>query len=248
MIISTIIITKNEENNIADCIDSVRFSDQIIVIDNNSNDRTVEIAKLNKAEVVSKEFKSFSAQREEGIKLNNSDWILYLDADERVSAELKNEILNTINQNDSKDLYKLKRKNFYFKKHEWQVVEHMERLFKKNSIKGWYGKIHESPKYTGEVGELENPIIHFTHTDLTSMLNKTIKWSDLEAQLRFDSNHPKMTWWRFPRVMLTTFLNYYVKQKGYKLGTAGLIESVFQSYSTFITYSKLWEIQEAKSS
>ncbi len=248
MSLSTIIITKNEEKNIAECIDSVHFSDEIIVIDNESSDRTIDLAKKYGAEVISKKFDDFSKQREEGLRISKSDWILYLDADERITNELKVEILSIISDESSRDAYKIKRKNFYFRKYEWQVVEKMERLFKKSNISGWHGKIHESPTIKGDIGELENPMLHFTHSDLTSMLSKTIKWSDAEAKIRLDANHPKMTWWRFPRVMISTFLSYYIKQKGYKLGSAGLVESVFQSYSTFITYTKLWELQASRSS
>jgi len=248
MTITTIIITKNEEKNIADCIDGVRFSDQIIVIDNESIDRTIDLAKKYGAEVISKKFDDFSKQREEGLKTNKSEWILYLDADERITPELKNEILSTISDKNANDAYKIKRNNFYFRKYEWQNNEKMERLFKKSAISGWHGQIHESPIVKGEIGELINPMQHFTHTDLASMLSKTIKWSDTEAKIRFDANHPKMTWWRFPRVMISSFLTYYIKQKGYKLGSAGLVESIFQSYSTFITYAKLWELQNSKSS
>ena len=76
------------------------------------------------------------------------------------------------------------------------------------------------------------------------MLEKTNEWSEIEAKLRYGANHPKMNTLRFIKVIMSTFLNYYIKQKGYKLGTVGLIESMFQAYSTFITYSKLWEMQK----
>ena len=244
MNLTTIIITKNEEKNIEECIKSVKFSNQIIVVDNNSKDRTVEIAKKLDAEVISGEFSDFSKQREAGMLAVKQDWVLYLDADERISDELKGEIEKTIEDKDAKDVYKIKRKNFYFGNHEWYYYAKLERLFKKDSLKGWFGKIHESPVYTGSVGELHGFIDHYTHQDLSSMLDKTIEWSDTEAEIRLEAKHPKMTWWRFPRVMITTFLSYYFKQKGYKAGTAGLIESIYQSFSTFITYSKLWEMQK----
>lgn len=247
MNLTTIIITKNEEKNIADCLDSVKFSDEIIVVDNNSTDLTPEIAKKFGAKVIREKFESFSAQREAGLKAAKSDWVLYLDADERISEKLKENILETIKDNNTKEVYKIKRKNFYFYKYEWKFYDDLERLFKKDALKSWYGEIHESPNFIGEVGSLNGFIIHYTHNDLTSMLNKTIKWSDTEAKLRIEANHPNMGWWRFPRVMVPTFFNYYVRQKGYKLGTAGLIESIFQSYSMFITYAKLWEMQQKKS-
>jgi hypothetical protein len=76
------------------------------------------------------------------------------------------------------------------------------------------------------------------------MLNKTIDWSQTEAQLRYSGKHPKMAGWRFFRVMATGFFNSYIRQKGYKAGTAGLIESIYQGYSMFITYARLWEMQQ----
>jgi len=78
------------------------------------------------------------------------------------------------------------------------------------------------------------------------MLEKTISWSEVEAQLRYDSSHPKMTWWRFPRVMFRAFADSYIRQKGWKAGTAGVVESMYQSFSMFITYARLWEMQQGK--
>lgn len=243
MNLTTIIITKNEEANIVDAIESVKFSNNIIVVDNDSKDRTVELAKRNGADVVIKKFDSFSKQREFVLKEIKSDWILYIDADERVTDELREDIEKIILNKDSKDAYKIKRRNYYFGEHEWYFNENMERLFRIDSLKGWSGEIHESPVYVGEVGQLNGFLNHYTHKDLSSMLEKTIKWSDTEAKIRYEAKHPKMSWWRFPRVMLTTFFTYFIKQKGYKAGTAGLVECIYQSYSTFITYAKLWEMQ-----
>ncbi len=78
------------------------------------------------------------------------------------------------------------------------------------------------------------------------MVNKTNTWSDTEAKLRLEAKHPQITWWRFPRVMTTAFVDSFFRQKGYKAGTAGIIESIYQSFSMFITYAKLWEMQEEK--
>ncbi len=112
--------------------------------------------------------------------------------------------------------------------------------------KGWKGQLHESPVIEGEVGELNGYLLHYTHRTLSQMLKKTIEWSRVEAQLRYNSGHPKMSWWRFPRVMISTFFDYYIVQRGYKIGTAGLIESMYQSFSIFVTYARLWELQNSK--
>src|SRR3990167_417999 len=113
------------------------------------------------------------------------------------------------------------------------------------SMKGFAQKIVviETPKIKGSFSEIKSPILHLTHRNLYQMLEKTNEWSEYEAKLRFDSKHPKMSWWRFLRIMLTAFFNSYLLEKGYKNGTAGIIESIYQSFSMFITYAKLWEKQ-----
>jgi hypothetical protein len=79
------------------------------------------------------------------------------------------------------------------------------------------------------------------------MVQKTNSWSDIEARLRLEANHPPVSWWRIIRVMITGFVNSYFSQQGWRAGTVGFIESIYQAYSIFITYAKLWELQQKKS-
>lgn len=248
--ISAIVVAKNEENMIADCLDSLSFCDEVIVIDNGSEDRTEDIAKRMGAKVFVLETDDFSKLRNFGLKKSKGDWVLYVDADERISDELKKSIKHLIANSDRVQQlngYFLKRKNFYLgpsKKNEWPYIEKTQRLFRRSSLKEWEGKLHESPIVIGEIGEIgEGFLLHYTHRDLASMLAKTIEWSKIEAELRFAASHPKVTWWRLFRVMLTVFLDYYIKQGGWKVGTVGIIESVYQAFSMFITYARLWEMQ-----
>lgn len=243
--ISGIVITKNEEEMIGEALDSLSFCDEIIVIDNGSTDTTREIAEEKRARIFEIQTNDFSELRNFGLSKAEYDWILYLDADERVNDELKDSIVKTISENSEHPAFFLKRKNYYFGKHEWPYIEKLQRLFKKANLKGWKGRLHESPVFEGEAGLLKDGfILHFTHRDLESMLSKTIEWSSAEAFLRYNSGHPKMTWWRFPRVMTTAFLNSYIGQKGYKAGVVGVIESIYQAFSMFITYARLWELQK----
>jgi glycosyltransferase involved in cell wall biosynthesis len=245
--ISVIILTKNVEGLIADCIDSVSFCDEVIVIDDGSTDRTAELAKMLGATVYPLIARSFSERRNFGLKKTKGKWVLYIDADERISSELKEAIVKVIKEDKGKyDAYKLQRKNFYFGNHEWPYIEHLERLFKRTALKEWQGQLHETATVAGKIGKLDGFLLHYTHRDLTSMVDKTIQWSEVEAELRFNTNHPKMVWWRFFRVMATAFYDSFVKQKGYKAGTAGVVESIYQSFSMFITYARLWEMQEGK--
>ena len=246
MNISAIIIAKNGQDLIGDCLDSLNFCDEIIVVDGGSRDKTIEIAEKKKAKVFIHEMQDFSESRNFGLEKAEGKWVLYVDVDERITPELatniKRKIVTDVNSGTS--AYKILRKNYYLGENPWPYIEKLERLFKKDKLKGWQGKLHESPVVEGKVGELEGFLLHYTHRDLTSMVNKTLEWSKTEAELRFNSNHPKMVWWRFPRVMITAFLNSYVKQGGYKVGTVGLMESVYQAFSMFITYARLWEMQK----
>ena len=240
--LSVIILTKNEEEMIGECLASVKWADEIVLIDDQSDDKTCEIAKKYGAKVFSRKLKDFSDQRNFGAKQASSDWILYLDADERVTPKLAEEIKKAIN-NSHFSAYRIVRKNFYFGQ-TWPYKEKVIRLFRKGNFTGWYGELHESPRFSGKLGEFESEIVHFAHRNLTSMVTKTIDWSEIEARLRFQAGHPPVYWWRFPRVMLTTFFDYYLKQGGFKVGTVGLIESLYQSFSIFITYARLWEKQK----
>ena len=248
--LSAIILTKNSENDIVDCIESVKsLAEEIIIIDDNSTDRTVSLAgRLGaRVETCKDELLNFAGRRNLGLKKAKNKWIFYIDSDERVTDELKESILKVINKRESEyQAYRILRKNYYFGTHEWPFIESLERLFIKSSLKGWHGEVHETPMVEGEVGQLNGFLLHYTHKDLTSMVNKTIAWSKIEAELRFKAHHPPVVWWRFPRVMLTAFYDSYIRQKGYKAGTVGLIESVYQSFSMFITYARLWEMQQKK--
>lgn len=248
--LTAIVLTKNSENLLADCIDSVKeLTEEIIIIDDNSTDRTVDIAKHLGAHVENSKTTSnnFAEKRNIGLKKAKSKWILYIDDDERLTPELAQSIRSVIElKNPEYQAYKIHRKNYYLGKNVWPSTETLERLFEKTSLKGWSGPVHETPQVDGKIGQLEGFLNHYTHRDLASMVNKTIQWSKIEAELRFKSNHPPVVWWRFPRVMLTGFFDSYIRQKGYKAGTVGLLESIYQSFSMFITYARLWEMQQKK--
>ncbi len=244
--LSVIILARNEESMISDCITSVSFADEIIVVDNNSTDSTVEIAKKMHAKVISTNAESFSTRREIGLQKASATHVLYLDADERVSAELKNEIEGFLSSTQDTDVFSIKRQNFYLGKNAWPKIETFVRFFKKTSLKGWRGELHETPQFSGAQGEFVGRIDHYTHRNFSSMVTKTNEWSGVEAKLRLDAAHPRMSWWRFPRVMLGAFYDSYVRQQGFRAGKVGFMESVFQSFSIFITYAKLWELQTAR--
>jgi len=242
MKLSAIVITRNEQNTIAECVRHLSFADEVLVVDNNSSDATVTVAEKAGARVVSYKGLDFSYLRNIGKEKAKGDWVLYVDADERIPKELAKEIERIVKMKGKHVAYRLLRKNYYLGT-PWPGHESLVRLMDKNALVGWQGSLHETAMVSGSVGELSIPFLHFTHRDLTSMVAKTNEWSDVEAMLRYKAGHPYMTWWRFFRVMVSAFWKYYVEAQGWRAGTTGIIESVYQAFSMFITYAKLWELQ-----
>ena len=246
MSISAIIITRNEEQNLGECIKTLDFADEIVVVDNDSADNTVSLAKVSGAKIFQISGLDFSYLRNIGKEKATSDWLFYIDADERVSPNLAKEIKNAVKTDTKNGAFSILRKNFFLGCPS-PKLERMNRLIKKESLIGWQGSLHETPIITGDIGNLSSYLLHYTHRDLTSMVNKTNEWSDVEAQLLYKSNHPQMSWWRFFRIMITAFIKSYFKDKGYRMGTVGVVESIYQTFSNFITYAKLWEKQNKAS-
>ncbi len=247
--ISVIIISYNEEDVLEDALKSVRgFADETIIVDSGSKDKTLDIAKKHQVHVIYHKFKDFSDQRNFGFKKSKGDWVFYLDSDERLTDAFKEEVLGVIaSYNESKSIagYFIKRKTFYFGKN-WGLTDSVQRLFYRKRFINWSGDVHETPSVKGDFGVINTPIIHETHRNLSQMVEKTNRWSEYEASLRLNSNHPYVSWWRFPRVMIPEFFKAYIGNKGYKNGTMGIIESTYQAFSMFITYAKLWEKQTKK--
>lgn len=247
--ISAIIITYNEEEVIEDCLKSLKdFADEIVVVDSFSTDKTQQLAKKYTSKIYEHKLTSFALQRTIALKHASHDFVLYIDADERLTPEFKIEARAVISSyNPESDIagYFVRRKTYYFGR-DWGLTDSVQRLFFKKKLVEWFGVVHETPKTEGRFENITSPILHLTHRNLEQMIEKTNKWSNYEAELRFQAKHPKMSWWRFPRVMITGFLSSYIFQKGYKNGTYGIVESFYQSYSMFITYAKLWELQTVK--
>jgi glycosyltransferase involved in cell wall biosynthesis len=248
--ISIVIATKNEEKMIKDCLNSVKWADEIILIDDYSEDKTVEIAKKFGAKVFLHKWLGFSGQKNYGFRKARGDWVLFLDADERVTAELKDEILGEINKTknlfsgyDIPRLNNILGKDMYFG--GW-YPDYQRRLVRREKFRGWRGKLHEEMIISGEIGVLKNNIYHITHRSISWMVNKSIIYSKIEAEELFRHNHPKMTWWRFFRPMIQEFLYRLVRKMGWRDGIRGWIEAIYQSFSRFLVYAYLWEIQNSE--
>lgn len=244
--ITVIIPTKDDDDVIADAIRSTHgFADEVIVVDANQDNKTALVANKLGAKVIKHIFKNFSDQRNFGMDHALTPWVLYLDSDERLTDEFKKEVMQKVefyNEDSNIAGFFIHRKTYFYGQ-DWNFTDKVQRLFYRKKFVEWSGTVHETPKVKGDFSEIKSPILHFTHRNLSQMVRKTNEWSEFEARLRLNSSHPPLVAWRFFRVMATAFIDSYIKNKGYKNGTYGLIEGIYQAFSIFITYAKLWELQ-----
>lgn len=250
MKLSVVIIVKNEEEMIGDCLESVRWAEEVVLLDGGSIDKTLAIAKKYPVRIVRQKVKEmdYAAWRDQGLGKAQGEWVLYLDADERITPLLKNEMQYVV-RDMQYVAYAIPRRNFLLGrelKHGGWYPDYQLRFFRKDRLQGWLGTLHERPQFKGEVGKLKNPMIHFQPETIEPALEKSIKWSDIETRLLLNAGHPQITWWRILRMGLTTLFERLLKKQGFRDGTEGWIESVYQSWHTIIVYMKLWEMQRTK--
>ena len=244
--ISALIIAKNEELMIGNCIKSLKWCSEVIVIDDGSVDKTREIAESYGVKVISFKHRSFSRLREEALKRATSDWIIYIDADERVTPTLAKEIMVSIETSHAQ-VFRLTRENIYFgKKFSWGGWQDdlVERVFEKASLEGWSGEVHESPNYKGALIDLKTKLIHFTHRNVVSGLIKTASWTPIEAQALFKSRVAPVTVFTLMRKGPMEFFRRAVLKKGYKDGMEGIIEAIIQGVNRVLVYIQVWELQQ----
>lgn len=245
--LSSIVITKNEEQMLGECLLSLSFSDETIVVDTGNTDSTNDIAKSFGAKIVKCAGDDYSQFRNIGFKAAKYEWILFIDADERVTPLLKQEIEHIISSPDSNNVFQIPRRNIYLNRemhHGGWGSDKVIRLFRKSALKGYEGQLHEQPVYDGKLSTLNSELVHFSHRDLSSMLDKTLEFTAYEAQLRNLSHHPPVVWWRFVRVMLTEFWLRFIKFGAWRDGVEGVIDGMFQVFNSFIIYARLWEMQQ----
>jgi len=245
--LSIIVIARNEEKMIADCLQSASWADEIILVDTGSTDKTLAIARQYRPKIIrlKAEKLEYARWRNRGLKEAQGDWVFYLDADERITPSLRAEIRKVI-KTTKKTAFAVPRRNFYFGREmhyggAWP--DYVKRLFKRDKLRRWQGRLHEEPVFEGKLGHLREALIHLTHRDLSSMLAKTSRWSKIEAELLYQAGHPPVTWWRILRIMGSEFWRRGIKLQGWRDGTFGWIEVIFQVFSRFVTYARLWEMQ-----
>lgn len=248
--LSVVITAFNEEKNIKDCLESVSFADEIIVVDNSSSDKTVEIAKKFTKKVFTQKNdpSSIDLQKNLAIQKATSDWILILDADERVTAELKHQIEQLLTSEATATAYEMPRKNIIFGKwieHSLWWPDYQRRLVKKGKGKYTEQNVHKQLQVEGEVGRLETPLLHENYQSLSQYLQKMDTYTENEAQALVSQN-THMHWSDAVNLPVRDFLKTFFLQQGYKDGLHGFVLSSLQAFYAFLVFAKVWEKQGFK--
>lgn len=263
VVISAIVLTKDEEKNIQGCLNSLQWCDELIVVDDDSKDKTVENVQIFKCSNIQNKLKikiykrhlnnDFAGQRNFGLEKAGKSfdtaqdkWILFIDADECVSPQLAVEIRD-VTQKDSFNGFFLKRRDFLWGKelkHGETAKVRLLRLAKKGQGK-WQRRVHEVWKIEGRVGELKNPISHYPHQTMSEFLDHLNFHSTLHAQaLRKDGI--KVSLLRVICNPLAKFIQNYFLRLGFLDGVPGLIAALMMSFHSFLARAKLYHQQWKK--
>lgn len=245
MSIAALIITKNEERNIGDCIDSVNWMDAVIVVDACSTDRTVEIAREKGATVCVRPWPGYGAQRNFSLEQAKSEWVFVIDADERVTPELRREIEAIFRDGPPPDVaaYEVPRRNYFYGK--WIQFggiypDYSPRLFRRTS--GRYGEVplHEPLHLTGRSVRLQAPMDHFSMPTIQGHVRKMMGYTSLGADDKLKQRVRISTVDIAGNHLVTAFKTYVLKQ-GWRDGVHGIVVAGFAGLHTFVKYAKSWE-------
>ncbi len=246
--ISVAIITKNEEKRLPDCLQSASFADDIVIVDSGSTDRTVEIAKGFGCRVFVEEWKGFGMQKNSAIQKCLNEWVIILDADERVPPQTRDLILHTL-QNPNGAAYSFKMKHFIKKrwiKHGGNWPDWHVRLVNKN--KGAFeGEIHEKWKTSGTIAKIDACIEHYGFPDYSDMLKTMNEYSTIAANELF-LNGRRVNIFTPIVHCIPMFFKIYILKKGFLEGLDGLVLALLKAGGSFFKYAKLLELQREKES
>ena len=245
MEISTVIITYNEEKRLEPTLKSLGgIAEEIIVVDRYSDDDTVKVAKKYTDRVFQRKWTNFADQKNFANGKAKFPWILSLDADERLSPELKEEILQVKEQEAGCSGFSMPREVFYLGRwirHSGWYPDRKIRLFRKEKAR-WEGEyVHEKLVIEGEAKKLRGSIHHFTYRNIADHLRRINTFSDLGAQKLYAQNK-KCRWYHLLFLPFFRFLRAYLLKAGFLDGFAGFVISVLDAYSVFARYAKLREI------
>lgn len=245
------VITKNEETRLRDCLRSVDWAAEIIVVDDHSTDGTVALAKEFTDKVFVRAMDIEGKHRNYAYSLVSQPWVLSLDADERVTPELRDEIIALLAGNPNCNGYAIPRKNFvgnYWAKYGGMYPSAQLRLFRKGVFKyDELAEVHPQAYMLDPRGNLKNDILHYTYRDFTDAIAKLDRQTDLEAMKWFREKR-KVGVFGTVRKMADRFWRAYIKKEGYKDGVVGLFLAVNSGMYQFLSFAKYWEMKKNQGS
>lgn len=237
--LTAVILTLNEADNIVACIDSLRWSDQIVVFDSYSLDNTVALSRDAGVTVIQNKFENYAQQRNDALDRLETDWILFVDADERSTAALAEEIRRVIRERPEKGWY-LPRHNYIFGKLTtgagW-YPDYQLRLFEHSRVR-YERPVHEVAVVDGQIGRLKNPLIHYNYLDLDQFKAKQRAYTSYDAKMLLEDGMVPLPH-KFIREPLRQFWWRFVTLNGYRDGWHGFRLSVYMAYYEWVKYRKL---------
>jgi glycosyltransferase involved in cell wall biosynthesis len=245
--LSVIIITKNEAASIRRCLESVKWADEIIVVDSGSTDDTVNICRELGAKVtITSDWPGFGPQKSRALDLATHDWVLSLDADEWVTPELRNEIQVAINNPAAISAYRMPRLSSFcgtYLKHGGWWPDHIIRLFRKDQARFSDDLVHEQVIVTGEVVTLQQHLMHESFRDLDQVLAKMNAYSNAGAHMMLAKGRRSSLFTAMLRGSWA-FFRAYILRAGFLDGGAGFIQAVCHGEGTYYRYLKLAQLQK----
>ncbi len=246
--LSVILITRNEEVNLDDCLASLEgIAQQIVIVDTNSSDRTLEIAKNHGATISQpSDWPGFGPQKNRALDLATCDWVLSLDADERLTPALKSEILTAIHHSAHVDCFAIPRLSWYcgrFIRHSGWSPDYVDRLFKRGTARFSDDLVHERLVPNGQVAKLENPMLHYSFMSYSQVLQKLDRYSTASAEQAFAKGKSSS----LLKAVLHgawAFFRTYVLRAGFLDGPQGFALAVSNGQGTYYRYIKLWHLHQ----
>jgi glycosyltransferase involved in cell wall biosynthesis len=243
-LLSVIVITKNEQDNIEDCLESVKWADEIIVVDSVSTDKTEEICRKYTDKFYVKDWPGFGIQKQRALALASHEWILSVDADERVTLDLKDEIIEKISQDSNTDGYLIPRLSNYLGKdirHSGWYPDYTLRLVRRQKSYFTSDIVHEKMVVDGSVNKLKGHFSHYPYRDITHHMQKLNDYSSLSAEKMF-ANGKYISWPMIFLKALFGFIRAYIFKMGFLDGWQGLVVSISTGVSVYMKYVKLKEM------
>jgi glycosyltransferase involved in cell wall biosynthesis len=246
--LSVTVIACNEAARIGACLASVAWADEIVVVDGESRDDTVAIAKTYTDKVIQRRWPGYADQKNFAVSQASHDWILNLDADERVTEALAREIQETLAARPSHVGFYLARRNFFLGRairYAGWFPDYTLRLFDRRAGRFEARAVHEAVRVAGSTGRLQHPLLHDTYRTLAEFHTRTGRYAELAA-LQMKTERRSFHWVDLVARPAWTFFRMYLLRQGFREGLHGLLLCGLYAYYTFLKYGRLWEMEHEK--